>query len=124
MIRLRQLWAAGYARVRYLVSIKLRSPYQFTLGFEDFEDFNRHFEKHRNEHPAFRSAYGYARFADTFCGGPTAIHILQHVRQGDGASVRCDPLARIVGVLHVGGFIGTCHVNGKALRWFQREQTR
>ena len=124
MIRFRQAWAAAYARARYWLSIELRSPYQFTQGFEDFEDFNYHFEKHRDEHPAFRSAYGYAQFADTFCGGPTAVHILQHVRYSDGASVRCDPLARIVGVLHASRFIGTCHVNSKPLEWFQKEQMK
>lgn len=124
MIRLRQLWVVHYASVRYWVLVRVLRPYKFTSGFENQVAFDRHFLKHRNEHSSFRWAFTYARFADLFCGGSIDANTLEHVRRHDGATVRCNPQTRIVGVLHANGFIGTCHVHGKAMNWFQQEQTR
>jgi len=124
MIGWPQAWVARYARIRYWVLIEVLKPYRFTAGFEDRVEFDRHFRKHRKEHRNFRWALRYARFADAFCGGPRDADTLEHVRLHDGATVRCNPVTRIVGIVHANGFIGTCYVNGKARTWFQREQMR
>ena len=125
MIQFYQRWVVWYARVRYWVLINILRPYRFTSGFESFEVFDDHYTRHGREHPSFgKSVFSYARFADTFCGGPKQVHILQHTRQSDGATVRCDPHSKIVGIHHANDFIGTCHVRSNAMNWFKREQLR
>jgi hypothetical protein len=125
MIEFRQLWAARYTRIRYWVLRNILRPFRFTSGFESAEDFDDHYRRHGREHPSFgKSAFSYARFADTFCGDPKQVNVLQHKRNSDGATVRCEPLTKIVGVHHENGFIGTCHVRSNAMNWFRRQQLR
>src|ERR1051325_4876197 len=119
MIRFRRVWEGArdrlvrwQAQARYVVAIKVLRPYRFTKGFEDFDEFDSHYPRHGREHSLFgKTAYSYARFADSFCGAPIADPnvILEHVKR-DGTRVRCNPQARIVGVLHANNIIGTCHV--------------
>src|SRR5437868_1150591 len=119
MIQFRQLWAAYYAGVRYWVLRNVLRAFKFTAGFESFDD---HYRRHGREHRSFgTSAYSYARFADTFCGGPKPPTTLQHIKR-DGTIVRADPNTRIVGILHGDGIIGTCHVRSNWMNWFARQQ--
>jgi hypothetical protein len=105
--------------------LRVRHPFIHTVGFVNLQDFAKHYEKHRRENPAFATAYGYARFADEFCGGPLGANTLEHVRRDNGSTVRFDTGTQIAGILHVSGVIGTCHVRQRnGLAWFQREQMR
>lgn len=132
MIEYQRLWdsVVEYCRLigagsRYLVQIKVLRPYEHTRGYENFDEFDNHYPRHGREHTSFgRTAFSYARFADSFCGGPRDPNTtLEHIMR-DGTIVRCNPTTRIVGVLHVSGFIGTCHVRRDALKWFQNQQKR
>ena len=124
MIQFRQFWAARYARVQYWFLDHVLSPFKFTSGFGSFEDFNDHYTRHGAEHPSFgKGVYSYARFADRFCGGPKPPTILEHVMR-DGTVVRVDPNTRIVGILHTGGIIGTCHVRSNWMNWFRKQQLK
>jgi hypothetical protein len=124
MIRSAQLLSL-ITQVRYWLMIRVRRPYRHTAGFADFQDFDKHYRKHRGEHPDFARRFGYAQFADTFCGGPLGASTLEHVRRDDGATVRYNTHTRIAGVLHPRRVIGTCYVHRRnGLAWFQGQQMR
>lgn len=105
--------------------VRVRRPYRHTAGFADFYEFDKHYQKHKAEHPDFGRPFRYAQFADSFCGGPLGPHMIEHVRGDDGATVRFDTHRQIAGVLHLGRVIGTCHLRQRnGLTWFQRQQLR
>src|SRR6185436_6182343 len=99
MIRSAQLLSL-ITQVRYWLMIRVRRPYRHTVGFASFQEFDDHYHGHRREYPAFATMFGYARFADEFCGGPLSATTLEHVRAFDGATVRFDTGTQIAGVLH------------------------
>lgn len=124
MIRFAQLLSL-ITRVRYWLMIRVRRPYRYTAGFANFQEFDKHYQKHQRENPAFTTPYGYARFADEFCGGLIGPNVLEHIRRDNGSTVRFDTGAQIAGIVHRDGTIGTCHVRRRnGLAWFQREQMR
>jgi len=112
-------------QIRYWLMIRVRRPYKHTVGFANFQDFDNHYQKHRRESPDFATSFGYARFADEFCGGQLKATMYEHVRLDDGATVRFDTSTQIAGVLHAGRIIGTCHIRKRnGLVWFERQQLR
>lgn len=124
MIRFAQLLSL-ITQVRYWLMIWVRRPYRRTAGFANFSEFDKHYQKHQRENPAFATPYCYARFADEFCGGPLGANTLEHIRRDNGSTVRFDTGTQIAGIMHVGRIIGTCHVRQRnGLAWFQREQLR
>jgi len=98
-------------------------PYKYTRGFEDYEDFRRHFRKHKSK-LSIKTEIEYARLADKLCGGPRDANTDEAIRVHDNAKLRYNNATNVFGVLRPDNVIGTCFWSNTGRRYYEDECQR